>query len=320
MVSQAPKGLRLAGRTVVMSGGSRGIGLAIALAAARAGANVVILAKTDQPHPSLPGTVHTAVEQIRAESAGGGALAVVGDVRDEKAVERAVDVAVDAFGGLDICINNAGAFALAGTEDLSVKRFELMQAVSVRGTFLLTRACVPHLRRSSHAHILTISPPLNMASHWLAPHLGYTVAKYGMTVLGRGFAAEFARDGIASNCLWPESTIATAAVVNLFGGEAAARRARAPQIMADAAISVLARPPGQITGQTLLDVEVLRSEGIVDFRGYGGGDRPDHDLFVDHRDSDVPQQRAPDAPRIRVADLARAAARRGAERTRTTDE
>lgn len=319
-MTSEPKQLRLAGRTIVMSGGSRGIGLAIALAAARAGANVVILAKTDQPHPSLPGTVHTAVEQIKAVSAGGDALAVVGDVRDEKAVERAVDTAVDAFGGLDICINNAGVFALAGTEDLSVKRFDLMQAVSVRGTFLLTRACAPHLRRSNHAHILTISPPLNMASHWLAPHLGYTVAKYGMTVLGRGFAAEFAHDGIASNCLWPESTIATAAVVNLFGGEAAARRARTPRIMADAAIAVLARPPGQVTGQTLLDVEVLRSEGVVDFRGYGGGAVPDHDLFVDRADSDLPAQRTANAPRTRVADLARAAARRGAERILNSDE
>lgn len=315
-----PKRLRLAGRTVLMSGGSRGIGFAIALAAARAGANVVILAKTDEPHPSLPGTVHTAVEQIRAASAGGDALAVVGDVREEKAVDRAVDAAVDAFGGLDICINNAGAFALEGTEDLSVKRFDLMQAVSVRGTFVLTRACVPHLRRSNHAHILTISPPLNMASHWLAPHLGYTVAKYGMTVLGRGFAAEFAKDRIASNCLWPETTIATAAVLNLYGGEAAARRARAPEIMADAAVSVLARPPGQTTGQTLLDVEVLRAEGIVDFSGYGGGESPDHDLFVDRGDGEVPPQRHQSAPRIRVADLARAAVRRGAERTSTTDE
>jgi citronellol/citronellal dehydrogenase len=287
------EGRALEGRTIVMSGGSRGIGLAIAIAAGRAGANVAILAKTDAPDPRLPGTVHSAVQAI--EEAGGHGLAVVGDVRHERDVDAAIDAAVAAFGGVDICINNASALALAQTEDLSVKRFDLMQEVSVRGSFVLTRACAPYLRRSEHAHVLTISPPLNLSERWLAPHLGYTVAKYGMTILGLGFAAEFAPYAVASNCLWPETTIATAALINLMGGDEAASRARTPQIMGDAAVEIISRSPGEATGQCFLDVEVLRRAGTHDFRPYGGGDAPDADLFVDR------QAPVPVPPRQRTA-------------------
>jgi NAD(P)-dependent dehydrogenase (short-subunit alcohol dehydrogenase family) len=285
-----------------MSGGSRGIGLAIAVAAARAGANIVLLAKTAEPNPALPGTIHSAVAEIQA--VGGRALAVVGDVRNERDVDAAVDAAVGAFGGIDICINNASALALAQTEDLSLKRFDLMQQVSVRGSFVLTRACAPHLRRSDHAHILTISPPLNLSNKWLAPHLGYTVAKYGMTILGLGFAAEFAEDGIASNCLWPESTIATAGLVNLMGGLEAAERARTPQIMADAAVEILSRPASSATGCCFLDVELLRRAGTHDLRRYGGGDWPDVDLFVDRSQASPPQQCPEESPN-NVVDLGR---------------
>jgi citronellol/citronellal dehydrogenase len=267
----------LHGRTVVMSGGSRGIGLAVLIAAARQGANAVLLAKTDSPDPRLPGTVHTAVEQI--EAVGGKAVAVVGDVRVEDDVDRAVRTAVETFGGVDICVNNASAIALAGTEALPVKRFDLMQSINSRGTFLLTRACLPHLRRSDHAHVLTFSPPLNLAPRWLGAHPGYTLSKYGMTLLTLGWAAEYADAGVAANCLWPRTTIATAAVLNLFEG--AAERARTPEIMADAAVEVLSRPPSERTGQTLIDEEVLAAAGTTDFSRYGGGDDPGLDLYVD---------------------------------------
>jgi NAD(P)-dependent dehydrogenase (short-subunit alcohol dehydrogenase family) len=266
----------LAGRTVVMSGGSRGIGLAILVAAARQGANAVFLAKTDRPHPKLPGTVHTAVAEI--ERAGGKAVAVVGDVRDEDDVARAVATAVERFGGVDVCVNNASAIALAGTEELPVRRFDLMQQVNVRGTYLLTRACLPHLRRSDRAHVLTLSPPLNLDPRWLGGHPGYTLSKYGMTLLTLGWAAEYAARGVAANCLWPATTIATAAVANLLGG---VERSRSPEIVADAAVAVVSRPPAERTGRTLLDVEVLAEAGVTDLSRYGGGDDPQPDLFLD---------------------------------------
>ena len=272
-------GTSLKGRTIVMSGGSRGIGLAVLTAAAREGANAVILAKTDAPDPRLPGTVHTAVAAI--EAAGGSAVAVVGDVRREADVERAVTTAVERFGGVDICVNNASAIDLRGTEEVPLKRFDLMQSVNTKGTFLLTRACVPHLKRSDHAHILTLSPPLNLAPRWLGAHPAYTVAKYGMTLLTLGWAAEYGEVGIAANCLWPQTTIATAAVTNLLGGEGLGRRSRAPEIMADAAVAVLSRPPREHTGHTLIDADVLADAGITDLAPYGGGDRPELDLFVD---------------------------------------
>jgi NAD(P)-dependent dehydrogenase (short-subunit alcohol dehydrogenase family) len=262
-----------------MSGGSRGIGLAILVAAARQGANAVLLAKTDTPDPRLPGTVHTAVEEIKA--AGGQAVAVVGDVRREEDVARAVATAVDTFGGVDVCVTNASAINLTGTEELPPKRFDLMQQINVRGTFVLTQACLPYLRRSDQAHILTLSPPLNMAPHWLGRHPAYTLSKYGMSLLTLGWAAEFADVPIAANCLWPQTTIATAAVVNLLGGEEMAARSRRPEIMADAAVEILSGAPTARTGQTLVDEDVLRAAGVTDIAAYGGGDDPELDLFVD---------------------------------------
>ena len=268
----------LAGRTILMSGGSRGIGLAIAVAAGRRGANVVILAKTDQPDPRLPGTVHTAVAEI--EQAGGQALAVVGDVRKEEDVERAAAQAVERFGGIDIVVNNASALNLTGTEELSVKRYDLMQQINSRGTFLLFKAALPHLRKSDRARVLTLSPPVTMAPHWLGKFPAYALSKFGMTILTLGWAAEFADAGIAANCLWPETAIKTAAVQNLLGGTDTVDRSRDPEIMADAAVAVLSLPP-QRSGETFIDVQILRETGVTDFTRYGGGDDPELDFFVD---------------------------------------
>jgi citronellol/citronellal dehydrogenase len=276
-LSVSPSALR--GRTIVMSGGSRGIGLAILVAAARHGANAVLLAKTDKPDPRLPGTVHTAVAEI--EAAGGKAVAVVGDVREEHDVDRAVATAVAHFGGVDICVNNAGAIDKSGTADLSVKRFDLMQQVNVRGAFLLTRACLPYLRQSDHAHVLSLSPPLNLAPNWLGRFPAYTASKYAMTLLTLGWAAEFAADGIAADCLWPQTRIATAVIKNLMGGDEALAGARDPAIMADAAVRLLAEPPSAGTGRTLLDAEVLAASGVTDLSQYGGGAHPTLDLYVD---------------------------------------
>lgn len=268
--------MNLTGRTIVMSGGSRGIGLAIAVAAARHGANVVLLAKTDQPDPRLPGTVHTAVAEI--EAVGGKALACVGDVRNESDVDAAVVKAVDTFGGVDIVVNNASAIDLSPTGALPTKKFDLMQTVNTRGTWLLTRTCLPHLRRSTDARVLTLSPPLNLAPHWLGAHPGYTLSKYGMTLLTLGWATEFASDGIACTCLWPETMIDTAAVRNLTGG---AEGARSPEIVADAALALLKSSAGEVTGQALLDVDVLAAQGMHDLGRYGGGPKPIRDLYVD---------------------------------------
>jgi NAD(P)-dependent dehydrogenase (short-subunit alcohol dehydrogenase family) len=267
------------GRTIVMSGGSRGIGLAIAVAAGALGANVALLAKTDRPDPRLPGTVHTAVAEI--EAAGGKAIAVVGDVRNEQDAGRVATTAVERFGGIDIVLNNASAINLSGTEALPVKRFDLMQQINTRGTFVLTQACLPHLRSSSNAHILTLSPPLNLAPRWLGAAPAYMLSKYGMTLLTLGWAAEFAEAGIHANCLWPRTTIATAAVINLLGGEQAAARSRSPRIVADAAVLALAGSGTGHTGQCLIDTEVLAEHGITDLSGYGGGDDPELDIFVD---------------------------------------
>ena len=266
------------GRTVVVSGASRGIGLAIAVAAGRRGANVVILAKTDTPHPKLPGTVHTAVAQV--EAAGGTAVAVVGDVRRENDVRRAVATAVERFDGVDVVVNNASAIALTGSEDLPVKRFDLMQEVNLRGTFLLTQAALPHLRKADRAHVLTISPPLNLSPRWLGAHPSYTLSKYGMTLLTQGWAAEFADTAIAFTCLWPETYIATAAVANLDGGDGRGG-ARSPEIMADAVVEIVSRDPADVTGRCLIDADVLAEAGVRDLSGYGGGDRPARDYFLD---------------------------------------
>ncbi|PVG80589.1 short chain dehydrogenase [Nocardioides gansuensis] len=268
----------LVGRTLVMSGGSRGIGLAIATAVGSHGANVVLLAKTDTPDPRLPGTVHTAVEQI--EAAGGNAVAVVGDVRRDEDVQRAVDTAVGRFGGIDVVVNNASAIELVSTEELPVKRFDLMQQINVRGTFLLTQASLPHLRKSPAGRVLTLAPPLNMSPRWLGAHPAYTMTKYSMTLLSMGWAAEYAETDLAFACLWPETFIATAAMARFHGDEGLAA-ARSPQIMADAAVEILSRKPGEVTGRCFLDADVLRESGMADLSSYGGGENPPLDLFVD---------------------------------------
>ncbi|QJY45436.1 SDR family oxidoreductase [Pseudonocardia broussonetiae] len=265
-------------RTIVMSGGSRGIGLAILVAAAKEGANAVLLAKTDQPDPRLPGTVHTAVAEI--EEAGGRAVAVVGDVREEADCARAVATAVETFGGIDIVVNNASALNLTGTLDLAPKRYDLMQQINSKGTWQLTRAALPHLFASDDAQVVTLSPPVNLAPHWLGRFPAYALSKMGMTILTLGFAAEFAEKGVRANCLWPQTTIATAAVVNLLGGAEAASRSRTPEIMGDAAVALFTDPQ-RPTGQILLDVEVLARAGTTDLSAYGGTDDPELDFFVD---------------------------------------
>ena len=270
----------LEGKTILMSGGSRGIGLAIAMRAARDGANIALLAKTDQPHPKLEGTVHTAAAQI--EGAGGRALPIVGDVRDEDSITEAVLMANGEFGGIDIVVNNASAIDLSGTLDLATKRFDLMQAVNVRGTFLLSRAALPMLRESTNPHVLSLSPPLNLSPKWLGAHTGYTLAKYGMTMATLGIAAEFAGDGIAANTLWPRTTIATAAVQYSLGGDRMMAASRTPEIYADAAYEVLVRPARECTGQTLIVEDVLESAGVTDFSGYAAvPGTPDDALFPD---------------------------------------
>jgi citronellol/citronellal dehydrogenase len=269
----------LSDRTMVISGASRGIGLAIAVAAARQGANVVLLAKTAEPHPKLKGTVHTAVADI--EAAGGKAVAVVGDVRKEDDVQRAVDTAVERFGGVDICVNNASAIATEPTESLSVKKYDLMQEINCRGTFLLSKAALPHLRESTNPHILTIAPPVNMNPHWLGVHPSYTLSKYGMSLLTLGFAAEYADAGVAANCLWPETYIATSAVANTPDGEALIAASRSPEIMADAAVEILSRPAKTTTGRCFVDADVLAEAGVTDLSRYGGGDNPRWDFFLD---------------------------------------
>lgn len=273
----------LRGRTIVISGGSRGIGLAIAIRAARDGANIALLAKTDTPVAGLRGTVHTAAESIVA--AGGRALAVVGDVRSAEDVAGAVELAVAKFGGIDICINNASALVPLGTAELSAKQYDLMQDVNTRGTFLLTKACLPHLSASSKAKVLTLSPPLNLTSHrWLAQFPGYLLSKYGMSLCTLAFAAEFRELGIAVNSLWPRTTIATDAVGNLLGGDEAIRRARHPEIMADAAYAILTSTDPEITGRLLIDEDVLRETGVRDFDRYavnGAGALLDEDFFLD---------------------------------------
>jgi citronellol/citronellal dehydrogenase len=269
----------LADRTVVISGGSRGIGLAIGIAAARQGANVVLLAKTDTPHPRLPGTVHTAAADV--EAAGGKALAVVGDVRREEDVQLVVEAAVQRFGGIDVCVNNASAIAVDPTAQLSAKKFDLMQEVNLRGTFLLTKACVPHLQKLANPHVLTISPPVNMNPQWLGAHPSYTLSKYGMTLLSLGWAAEFADAGIGVNCLWPQTYIATAAVANMADGNRLAESSRSPEIMADAAVAIISRPAREATGNCHIDAEVLQSIGVSDLSRYGGGEQPIPDLFLD---------------------------------------
>lgn len=271
----------LSGRTILMSGGSRGIGLAIALRAARDGANVAILAKTSDPDPRLPGTVHTAAQEIR--DAGGRAVAVVGDVRKDADVQRAIEACVAEFGGIDVVVNNASAINLASTAELPMSRFDLMQQINVRGTWLLTKTALPHLKASDNAHVLTMSPPLNLDPKWLGAHPAYTLAKYGMSLLTLGWATELAGDAIAANTLWPRTIIATAAVQNLLGGDDAMARSRTPAIVADAAHVVLSSTGRSITGRSLIDDEVLAGVGLTDLSGYSEGtdDQLVPDVFLD---------------------------------------
>jgi citronellol/citronellal dehydrogenase len=272
----------LEGKTIFISGGSRGVGLAIARRAARDGANVALVAKTDEPHPKLPGTIHTAAEEIR--DAGGLALPIVGDIRDADAVSDAVEQAVEEFGGIDIAVNNASAINLLGTEELEVKRYDLMQEINVRGTFVVTKACLPHLKRAENPHVLTLSPPLNLDPKWFAEHVGYTISKYNMSMLTLGWAEEFREEGIAFNSLWPRTMIATAAVMNLLGGEEAMAQSRTPEILADAAHAILARPSRECTGNFFIDEEVLAEEGVTDLERYRAdpqGGELAVDLFLD---------------------------------------
>ena len=284
----------LNGKTIFMSGGSRGIGLAIALRAARDGANVVIAAKTAEPHPKLPGTIHTAAAEI--EEAGGQALAVVCDIRSEEAVADAVESAVARFGGIDVAINNASAIQLTPTAATDIKRYDLMHDINARGTFLVTKTCLPHLKASAKAgrnpHVLTLSPPLDMSPKWFAPHVAYTMAKYGMSMCTLGHAAEFAKDGIAVNSLWPLTAIDTAAVRNLLGGDTMAKMSRSPEIMADAAHAVLTRGP-DCTGNFFIDEEVLREEGIEDFGLYAPHAEPGEPLAGDFFVPDAVFERLP---------------------------
>lgn len=254
----------LKGKTLFITGASRGIGLAIALRAARDGANVVIAAKTTEPHPKLPGTIHTAAKEI--EAAGGKALAVMTDIRFEDQVQAAVDATVKRFGGIDILVNNASAISPTGTLATPIKRFDLMLGINTRGTYLCSQLCVPHLKRSSNPHILTLAPPINLNPRWLAPHVAYTIAKYGMSLCTIGMAEEFRADGIAVNALWPRTIIATAALQVIPGAEP--ERGRTPEILADAAHWILTRPSRETTGNFFIDDEVLRRAGVTDFSRY----------------------------------------------------
>jgi citronellol/citronellal dehydrogenase len=271
----------LTGRTLLISGASRGIGLAIALAAARDGANIAFIAKTAEPHPKLEGTIYTAAAEI--EAAGGQALPIVGDVRDEDSVADAVAQTVAKFGGIDICVNNASAIALLPTEALDVKRYDLMQSINARGTFVLSKACIPHLKQGTNPHVLTLSPPIDLRPEWLGAHTGYTVAKFGMTLIALGLAAELADAGVASNTLWPRTLVATAAVRNLLGGDAAMARARKPEVYADAAYQILTSPSRECTGNQFLCEDVLVAHGVTDLSVYDvvPGGTLQADLYVD---------------------------------------
>lgn len=261
--------MSLQGKTLFISGGSRGIGLAIALRAARDGANVTIAAKTAEPHPKLPGTIHTAAAEV--EAAGGKALPVLCDIRDEEMVAEAVNATVEAFGGIDICVNNASAIQLTGTLQTDMKRYDLMHQINTRGTFLVSKICIPHLKKAANPHIVNLAPPLDMQAKWFRNHVAYTMAKFGMSMCTLGMSAEFARDGIAVNSLWPLTAIDTAAVRNLLGGETVAGMSRSPQVMADAFHAIVTRPSRECTGNFFIDELVLREAGVTDFSAYAPG-------------------------------------------------
>jgi citronellol/citronellal dehydrogenase len=256
----------LAGKTLFITGASRGIGLAIALRAAREGANIAIAAKTATPHPRLPGTIHTAAEAIA--KAGGRALPLEVDVRDEAAVADAVTRTALHFGGIDIVVNNASAIALTDVAHTEIRRFDLMHQVNTRGTFLVSKCAIPHLEKAANPHILMLSPPLDMKEKWFAPHTAYTIAKFGMSMVALGLAGELRPLGIAVNALWPRTTIATSAIKNLLGGEEIMRRSRTPAILADAAMRIFARPARSFSGNFLIDDTFLTAEGVTDFARY----------------------------------------------------
>jgi citronellol/citronellal dehydrogenase len=279
--------MNLASKTLFITGGSRGIGLAIACRAARDGANIVIAAKTAEPHPSLPGTIYSAAEEI--ERAGGGALPLIVDVRDEASVTRAIDETVDRFGGIDILVNNASALSLTDTSSTDMKRYDLMQQINVRGTYLCTRTALPHLRRAANPHVLNLAPPLDLDPKWFGPHVAYSIAKFGMSLCTLGHAREFKPLGIAVNSLWPLTTIDTAAVRNKLGGMADS--SRTAQIVADAAYAILIKDASKVTGQFFLDEEVLRAEGITDFSSYARN--PVAPLMADYFVSDEVIARSP---------------------------
>ena len=267
----------LKGKTIFITGGSRGIGLSIALKCARDGANIVIAAKTVEKHPKLEGTIHTAVDKI--EAAGGHGLACQVDIRDEELVGNAISKAVDTFGGIDVLINNASAISLTSTQHTEMKRYDLMHSVNTRGTFMVSKHAIPHLLKSDNPHVLNISPPLNMDAKWFGPHVAYTMAKYGMSMCVLGMAEEYQSKGIAFNALWPRTAIATAAVKNLLGGEKAMRGCRKPEIMADSAYLILTKDASKNSGNFYIDDEVLAEVGVTDLSEYAVD--PDAELLPD---------------------------------------
>ena len=271
----------LKGRSLFITGASRGIGLAIALRAARDGANVAIAAKTTEPHPKLPGTIFTAAAEV--EAAGGRALPLATDIRDESQVARAVERAVQEFGGIDILVNNASAISLTGTAATDMRRFDLMHGINTRGTFLCSKLCLPHLERASNPHVLMLSPPLNIEERWFAPHVAYSLSKFGMSLCVLGLAGELRTHGIAVNALWPRTVIGTAALKVAMHGASSEdlRRVRSPQILADAAHAILTRDSRRFSGRFCIDEEVLREEGVADFARYRAADVREEDLLPD---------------------------------------
>jgi citronellol/citronellal dehydrogenase len=267
-------------RTAFITGASRGIGKAIALRLAAEGANIVVAAKSIEENPKLGGTIYSAATEI--EQAGGKALAVQCDIRDEVQIQNAVTKAVERFGGIDILINNASAIALTNAEQTEAKRFDLMHDINVRGTFMVSKACIPHLKKGTNAHILNLSPPVNLDLKWFKNHLAYTISKYNMTMIALGLSEELRKYNIAANALWPKTTIATAAVQNLLGGDALIKMSRKPEIIADAAYYILTKPSNECTGNTFIDEDVLAAEGISDLSKYAvvEGARLYRDLFV----------------------------------------
>ncbi|MGN6516852.1 MAG: SDR family oxidoreductase [Rhizomicrobium sp.] len=280
--------MSLEGKTLFISGASRGIGLAIALRAARDGANVAVAAKTAEPHPKLPGTIYTAAEEV--EKAGGKALPIVCDIRFEEQVQAAAEQTAAKFGGIDICVNNASAISLTGTLQTDMKRYDLMNGINARGTYLVSRTCIPHLKKAANPHVLNLSPPLDMNPRWFAGHTAYSMAKYGMSMCVLGMAAEFADDGIAFNALWPRTGVATAAIRNALAGDEGMKHCRTPEILADAAYLVFNKKAKEFTGNFLIDDTFLASEGVTDFDKYRVD--PTKDLMPDFF---VPEWIAPPA-------------------------